>query len=92
VHALRADVVAARYNQREQARGLGELRDELRQLQATVAEMTKADEIADAVALALEQRRSHFWTASRKTAAAVAALVLAVATLIPAAQALVGWL
>ncbi len=69
----------------EQGRGLGELRDQLRELERQhdqladqVEQLTKAEEIGAAVATAIRHERQQLLTWPRKVAAVALALVLAV--------------
>lgn len=88
MHSLEGTVAGLDYSQKEMRRGLGELRDTIRdtgrelhaavqQVNDKVDNMAHADEIAQNVAAAIRRDRHRRWTAGRKAAAAtVAALAL----------------
>lgn len=80
---------------KDQARGLGELRDVVRELRADhdaleerVDGMTTAEKIATGVAQGIARERRARWTLARKTGAALAGAIL----LLPALHDLAVWL
>jgi hypothetical protein len=88
-------VWAATGVRRELARGIGELRDQLHELELAhkelaelVDRMTKAEEFEDAIAAAIRSERRAFLNAPRKIAAALIALLVAA----PAAHDVIVWL
>lgn len=85
---LERQVAGLDYGQRTLGSGLGGLRDELRDLKRTVDAITKADEIANAVADALGRERRVALTAAQK----VAGLILAMFALLPAVEVVVHWI
>lgn len=86
--SIRDRVIGLEFDQRQQARGIGELRDELHELRKVVDGMTEADKIATAVATALRQDRSRWFNGWRRLGAAAGAAIL----LVPAVHDAVAWL
>lgn len=72
---------------RELARGLGELRDRLHDVETILESMTEAEKIAHAVTVALEHDRRARFTFTRKAVAVLAGAVL----LVPAVHELILW-
>ena len=69
-------------------RRIGTLAGRVGRLERTVAEMTKADEIAQAVAVAVRRDRRRQFTFWQKVAGAVAMILLA----LPSIETVAGWI